>query len=141
MRWANKFLLRLRSLCRRPEVERELDSELRFHLEQQIAENIAAGMPPEEARFAARRTVGGAEQIKEECRDARALAFIETLMQDVRYGLRMMRRSPTFTGVAVLSLALGIGANTAIFQLIDAVRLRALPVENPQQLADRKSVG
>ena len=89
--------------------EQELDAELRFHLERQVEANLAAGMTPEQAHYAARRTIGGMEQIKDECRDARAVAFIETLMQDVRYGFRMMRRSPTLPGVAVLSLSLGIG--------------------------------
>jgi predicted permease len=127
-------LLRVRSLFRRGHVEQELDAELRFHFEQQLEEKLAAGRTPEDARYAARRTVGGAEQIKEECRDARAVPFIETLMQDIRYGLRMMWRSPTFTGVAVLSLTLGIGANTAIFTLIDAVLIKMLPVKSPEQL-------
>ena len=125
---------KLRSLFRKNRADRELDAELRFHLEKQIEANIAAGMPPAEARNAALRIFGGVEQVKEECREARGVVLVETLAQDVRYGLRMMRRSPAFTVVAVLSLGLGIGANTAIFSLINAVMLKMLPVKNPEQL-------
>ena len=125
---------KLRSLFRKNRADRELDAELRFHLEKQLELNIAAGMPPAEARNAALRIFGGVEQVKEECREARGVVLVETLVQDVRYGLRMMRRSPAFTAVAVLSLALGIGANTAIFSLINAVMLKMLPVKSPEQL-------
>jgi predicted permease len=128
------ILRRLRSFFRKGSAERELDAELRFHLERQIELNIQRGMNSREARYAATRTFGGVEQVKEECRDARGLAFVETLIQDIRYGLRMMRKSPVFTTVAIVSLALGIGANTAIFSLMDAVMIRTLPVAEPQQL-------
>jgi predicted permease len=136
MRWLHKLPLRLRSILLKNRAERELSGELRFHLEKLIEENIARGMAPEEARYAALRELGGVEQIKEECRDMRRVNHIENFLQDVRYGLRQLRRSPGFAVVGLLSLALGIGANTAIFQLLDAVRLRMLPVENPQQLAE-----
>ncbi len=133
-RWFYTVPLRLRSLFRRHQVEQELDEELRYHLERQIEEYIAKGMTPEEARYAALRAMGGIERRKEECRDTRRVRLIEDLMQDARYGLRTLRRSPGFTAVAVLSLALGIGANTAIFSLVDPIVIKLLPVKNPEQL-------
>ncbi|HYU31613.1 MAG TPA: ABC transporter permease [Thermoanaerobaculia bacterium] len=134
MRSADIVRLRLRSLFRRSAVEAELAAELRFHLDQQIDENIAAGMSPVEARQAALRAFGGVAQIQEKCREARGLRWIEELSQDLGYAVRTFRRSPAFTLVAVLSLALGIGANTAIFSLINALLLRELPVRDPSRL-------
>jgi predicted permease len=127
MRWYQRFF-------RRGLTEKHLDAELRFHLEQQIADYVAAGMKPEEARRQARLEFGGLDQVKEECRDVGAALVLETLAQDARYGVRQLRRSPAFTTVAVLTLALGIGANTAIFALMDAAILRVLPVEKPSEL-------
>ncbi len=138
--WFYTVPLRLRSLFRRARVEQELDEELRYHLERQIEEYIAKGMTPEEARYAALRAMGGVEQRKEECRDTRRVRLIEDLIQDARYGLRTLRKSPGFTAVAVLSLALGIGANTAIFSLVDPILFRLLPVKNPEQLVELKWV-
>jgi predicted permease len=134
MRWIYKLALRFRSLFRKSRVEQELTEELRFHLEKLIEEKGGKGMPAEEARYAALRELGGVDQIKEECRDMRRVNFIENLLQDLRYGLRMLAKAPGFTAVVILSLALGIGANTAIFSLIDAVMLKMLPVRQPEQL-------
>ncbi|HKS97159.1 MAG TPA: ABC transporter permease, partial [Terriglobia bacterium] len=134
MRWFHKIPLRLRSLFKRNRVEQELGDELRFHLDKLAAEKRTQGMTPEEARYTALRELGGVEQIKEECRDMRRVNYIENFRKDVRYGLRQLGHSPGFTAVAIATLALGIGANTAIFSLIDAVMLKALPLREPQQL-------
>lgn len=134
MRWQDKLHLRLRSLFARDAVERELDAELRFHLEEQIAENVAAGMSADEARSAALRTVGGLTQIAEDCRDARNVGGADTLAQDVRFGARMLVKNPGFTAAAVLTLAIGIGFNTLAFSAINALLLGSLPVTEPDSL-------
>jgi predicted permease len=144
MRWDRWFYvvpLRLRSLFRSTTVERELDEELQYHLQRQIDLNLERGMSPGQARHAALRAMGGLEQHKELMRDHRRVQFADILSRDLRYGLRVLRRSPIFAAVAILSLTLGIGANAAIFQLIDAVRLRSLPIANPGELVEVRAEG
>ncbi|MFZ0593066.1 MAG: ABC transporter permease [Bryobacteraceae bacterium] len=130
------LLYRFRALIRRHSVEAELDEELRDHLEREAEKLRKNGLPAEEAMRRARIALGGPEQVKEDCRNARGTWWLETLRQDVRYTFRTLRQSPAFAATAILSLALGIGANTAIFSVLNAVMLKMLPVRDPQRLVE-----
>ena len=132
--WSN-LSAGIRGLFGKRRVEQELDDELRDYLDKSTAEKMRAGMTREEAHRAARIEMGGVEAVKENVRSASWETHLETLWGDLHFGVRLLRFNPVFAGAAILSLALGIGANTAIFQLLDAVRLRTLPVKNPQELA------
>ena len=135
MRWLSRVRSFLHSVLRRRQMEADLSDEFRYHMEQEIENNLRAGMSPEEARHAAQRLTGPVSLYQEECRDARGVGVVDTFARDVSYALRTFRRTPLFTAVAILTLALGIGANTTIFTFIENVLLRSLPVRDPQQLA------
>jgi len=132
--WLYTVPLKLRSLFRRRQVEQELDEELQYHLERKIEEGVAQGRTPEEARYAALRDIQGIEQRKEECRDMRGMNGIDNLFHDLRYGCRMLAKNRGFAAVAILTLALGIGANTAIFTVVNSVLLRPLDYPEPDRI-------
>jgi putative ABC transport system permease protein len=141
MRWATRVRLRLRSLFQRSRVEEEIDEELRYHLERQIDELVKSGCDPSAARYAALRDIGGLEHRKEECRDALGLRLLDEFRQDLRYAVRTLARNRGFTAVAMLTLAIGSGANAAIFSIFNQALLRHLPVSAPEQLVNLSSPG
>src|ERR1700732_1044100 len=124
----------LRALLRRSRMESEMDDELSFHIESSSKDLASSGGPQHEALRRARLAFGGIDKMKEECRDARGLNFLGTLLQDIGFGLRMFAESRPTTAILVITLALGIGANTAVFTLINGVMLRSLPVSHPEQI-------
>jgi macrolide transport system ATP-binding/permease protein len=131
--WLYSLPLRLRSLFHPKQVDQEMKVELSEHFEQQISENIANGMSPEEARRSAMRTMGGITQIEQQCRDAQGGSVLQDFVQDLRYGFRQLRRSPSFSALAVLCLTLGIGANAAVFSWVEGILFRPYPLVAHQE--------
>ena len=134
MRAPDKLRLRVRSLFRRGKADQELESEFRFHLDHLVEEKVAAGVPPDEARASALREIGGISQLQEECRDMRRVNYIDDLVGDLRYAVRNLRRSPAFATLAVLIMALGVGANTAVFSVVNAVLLKPLAYRDAERI-------
>src|SRR5436190_11038803 len=140
MTWWRKPQLRFRALFKKRKLDAEMDEEMRSHIEMQTQENLDAGMNPDEARYAALRQFGWVESIKETCRERRGMMWIEHLIQDLRYGLRMLRKNPGSTVIAVLLLALGIGGNTAVFSVVDKAILNPIPGKAADQMITLREV-
>lgn len=134
MRWMDGLAVRLRSLLKRERIEQEMDAELRFHLDQQIEQHLAAGMRIEEARSSALRLLGSVAHSKDQCRDSLGLRLVDDVRRDLRYALRQLRKNPGFSAVAIAMLALGIGASSTVFTIANGMTLRGLPVPNPDRI-------
>jgi hypothetical protein len=134
MRWLDQVRMRILMLFRRNRAVTHLDDELQFHLDRQIAENLAAGMSPEESRSAALRTFGNPALLRDETRDTWNWNWLESLFRDLRFAFRALRRTPGFTAIAIIVMALGIGANVALFTVVRSVILKPLPFKDPDRL-------
>src|SRR4028118_309700 len=132
--WLYTAPLRFRSIFQRHRVDAELHEELQLHIDYLVESGIAQGLSPEDARFAALRQMNGIHQRTEECRDMRKTQWLDTMYRDVRYAVRALGRNPGFALTAVLTLALGVGANTALFSLVNAVFLKPLPYDRPEEI-------
>ena len=134
MAWMRSLKERLNALFRKGQMDAELDEELRFHIAREIEKNIRAGMDPKKARRTAYVRFGGVERVRDQSRDERGVRPLEDLWSDIRYALRTLRKSPAFTLIALFSLSLGIGANTAIFTAVNAILIRERPFTEPEEL-------
>jgi predicted permease len=141
MRWPEKFSIRLQMLFRRGRSRQQLDAELRFHMDRQIAENIAAGMSPAEARAAALRSFGNPALIRDQAHDTWSWLWLERVARDLRYAVRQLRKSPAYALTAICMLALGLGAPAAMYTVVDRVLLRPLPYDHPDQLVKIQESG
>ena len=136
MRWLAKVKTFVRALFLRRQTEQDLNEELAYHVECEIRNNLRSGMPPDEAKHAAYRLIGSISLYQEECRDARGIGFYETAVRDLRFAFRTLRRAPLFAAAAVLTLALGIGANTTVFTFVDNMLLQSLQANDPERLLE-----
>ncbi len=134
--WLTEAWLRVKALAKRRRLERDLEEELQFHLAKRAEKNRALGLGADDAQAAAHRRFGNVTLVKEDCRESWTFTWLETLWQDLRYAARILAKSPGFAAVVIFSLALGIGANTAVFSAMNTLLLRALPYEHPETLAD-----